>query len=183
MGHCVGGYCPDVTSGKTRIFSLRDKKGEPHVTIEVAKPKGGRDADLYNDLPDDIKEEMLDRAYVNVAARMSEDSDDFLDVVNDTANEMGRAWMDNQASKAAGREMIVQIKGKSNKKPKDDYIPFVQDFVKSREWSDVQDFNNTGLVKLEPDSNLASKITAAGETAPKYLTQQELTNLLDRYGR
>jgi hypothetical protein len=35
MGHCVGGYCPDVVEGKSRIFSLRDAKGEPHVTIEV----------------------------------------------------------------------------------------------------------------------------------------------------
>lgn len=183
MGHCVGGYCPDVTAGKTKIFSLRDKKGQPHVTIEVAKPKRGRDADLYQDLPDDIKEEMLERAYVNVAARISEDSDDFLDVVNDTANEMGRAWMDERAATAAGREMIVQIKGKQNRAPKDDYIPFVQDFVKSKDWSDVRDFNNTGLVQFDPASDLASKIKAAGETAPKYLTQQELTNLLDRFGR
>ena len=35
MGHCVGGYCPDVESGKSRIYSLRDAKGEPHVTVEV----------------------------------------------------------------------------------------------------------------------------------------------------
>ena len=35
MGHCVGGYCPDVAAGHTRIFSLRDAKNEPHVTIEV----------------------------------------------------------------------------------------------------------------------------------------------------
>lgn len=36
MGHCVGGYCDDVLEGRTKIFSLRDAKGEPHVTIEVA---------------------------------------------------------------------------------------------------------------------------------------------------
>jgi len=39
MGHCVGGYCPDVLEGRTRIFSLRDKRGEPHVTIEAKNPK------------------------------------------------------------------------------------------------------------------------------------------------
>ena len=32
MRHCVGGYCDSVWSGETNIFSLRDKKGEPHVT-------------------------------------------------------------------------------------------------------------------------------------------------------
>lgn len=39
MGHCVGGYCDEVLSGNSRIFSLRDAKGVPHVTIEVA-PEG-----------------------------------------------------------------------------------------------------------------------------------------------
>lgn len=35
MGHCVGGYCADVASGVTRILSLRDKKGQSHVTVEL----------------------------------------------------------------------------------------------------------------------------------------------------
>ena len=37
MGHCVGGYCPEVASGKHRIFSLRDESGMPHATIETVK--------------------------------------------------------------------------------------------------------------------------------------------------
>jgi hypothetical protein len=38
MGHCVGGsnYCNAVNKGTTKIISLRDKKGFPHVTIELA---------------------------------------------------------------------------------------------------------------------------------------------------
>ena len=35
MGHCVGGYCDSVETGATIIFSLRDPKNAPHVTIEV----------------------------------------------------------------------------------------------------------------------------------------------------
>lgn len=35
MGHCVGGYCGIVESGDSVIFSLRDPKGQPHVTTEV----------------------------------------------------------------------------------------------------------------------------------------------------
>lgn len=35
MGHCVGGYWNRVASGETRILSLRDKDGHPHVTIEL----------------------------------------------------------------------------------------------------------------------------------------------------
>lgn len=40
MGHCVGGYCSDVISGQSRIFSLRDAKGQPHVTVEL-NPEDG----------------------------------------------------------------------------------------------------------------------------------------------
>jgi hypothetical protein len=38
MGHCVGGsnYCSAVDKGSRKIVSLRDKKGIPHVTIELA---------------------------------------------------------------------------------------------------------------------------------------------------
>jgi hypothetical protein len=34
MGHCVGSYCPGVEEEELRIFSLRDPRNEPHVTIE-----------------------------------------------------------------------------------------------------------------------------------------------------
>ncbi len=34
MQHCVGGYCDVVGSGAAAIYSLRDPKGRPHVTIE-----------------------------------------------------------------------------------------------------------------------------------------------------
>lgn len=33
MRHCLGGYTP----GSSEVFSLRDKKNEPHVTFEVTK--------------------------------------------------------------------------------------------------------------------------------------------------
>lgn len=34
MQHCVGSYCEQVSSGLSRIFSLRDPHGNPHVTAE-----------------------------------------------------------------------------------------------------------------------------------------------------
>jgi len=45
MGHCVGGYCSQVEHGDSTIFSLRDPKGQPHVTIEA---KGE-----WGDIPED----------------------------------------------------------------------------------------------------------------------------------
>jgi len=43
MGHCVGGYHSQVDDGSTIIYSLRDKTGKPHVTIEVNALEGGRE--------------------------------------------------------------------------------------------------------------------------------------------
>ena len=99
MGHCVGEYCPDVIEGRSKIFSLRDKKGQPHVTIEVAP--GPR--------------------------------------IFDTGTPDGRP----------GPEEIVQIKGKANRAPNPEYLPAVQDFVRSQNWSNVGDLKNTGLVDLQ----------------------------------
>lgn len=34
MQHCVGSYCTEVKKGNVEIYSIRDPKGYPHVTIE-----------------------------------------------------------------------------------------------------------------------------------------------------
>ena len=46
-------------------------------------------------------------------------------------------------------DRITQIKGKSNRAPNDEYLPYVQDFVKSGKWSDVNDLHNTGLLPFK----------------------------------
>jgi hypothetical protein len=113
MGHCVGGgHCPDVEEGHSRIYSLRDAKGQPHVTIE-AKPMDN---------------------YELRAAQMKREGASPEDI---------RAFFENPPLQ------IAQIKGKGNAKPADKYLPFVQDFVKSGEWSDIGDFKNTGLIKQD----------------------------------
>ena len=38
MGHCVGSYGTAVSTGGTKILSLRDPSNRPHVTIEVENP-------------------------------------------------------------------------------------------------------------------------------------------------
>jgi hypothetical protein len=133
MGHCVGGYCDDVLAGRSRIFSLRDAKGEPHVTIETA-PK-----ELY-DLADEDPE--LGELFNTYHYTDAPDRDLWFG-----------DWLAKHAPETLARlpqQDIVQIKGKQNRAPKDDYLPFVQDFVKSQKWGNVGDLGNTGLVKL-PD--------------------------------
>jgi len=141
MGHCVGGYCDDVAEGRSRIFSLRDAKGEPHVTIETSP---SRKQYFFRDVRAAVGDDQADD-WLNEGLQLSE--------------------MVERAGLREGNlpEDIVQIKGKQNRAPKDDYLPFVQDFVKSGQWGNVGDLDNTGLVKL-PDG--------------RYITQQQMDNIV-----
>jgi hypothetical protein len=132
MGHCVGGYCEDVASGKSKIYSLRDAKGEPHVTIEV-KPAPMRD---YDNAIESLSEEQLN-SLQNLSRNLMKQ---YPDINYGDADRMAFDQLFGSLP-----EQITQIKGKQNMMPKEDYLPMVQDFVKSRQWSDVGDFENTGL--------------------------------------
>lgn len=124
MGHCVAGYCDDVLQGRTRIFSLRDAKGQPHVTIEVETDVG----DLYS-LSGDIVDEFESSGSENLVNFLKENyPTEYKDFVT---------------------PRIVQIKGKQNRAPNPEYLPFVQDFVRSGKWSAVGDLQNTGMSRVD----------------------------------
>jgi hypothetical protein len=156
MGHCVGGYCPDVLEGRSRIFSLRDAKGEPHVTVEV---------NPQNDL--ELAEQAEDMAYDRLG---SHDHPDFERVQDEIFNQL----------LSGGDFSIAQIKGKQNLAPKDDYLPFVQDFVRNSPlgggWGRVGDLGNTGLQDI---SKFPKRVEALGSP---YVTEKELTDYLDQFG-
>jgi hypothetical protein len=134
MGHCVGGYCDDVASGRSRIFSLRDAKGEPHVTVEVNPPQ--QTALGMDTLPEEVWNAFA-KAYPS--GRQSD--------LKAFVAEHAPQYLPENAPLS-----ISQIKGKQNRKPNDEYLPFVQDFVKNPPhgvpWGDVGDLGNTGLTKV-----------------------------------
>ena len=129
MGHCVGRYCPDVIEGRSRIYSLRDKKGQPHVTIEVAP---GSFENAWKMLTAD------EQAAVRKATGSFPSDEQLFEAMKLVVPE-----------KAVIPEEIVQIKGKANRAPNPEYLPAVQDFVRSGNWSKVGDLQNTGLVDLQ----------------------------------
>lgn len=171
MGHCVGGYCPDVIEGRSRIYSLRDKKGEPHVTIEVEPDMqaGFREGEGPRTPEEDVD---LRNLYINQVRtnRVPQDV---------TFSQWWRAR--NNIPEPEQKMQITQIKGKANKAPKDEYLPFVQDFVRSGNWSRVDDLQNTGLIAIDRGSDLAAAMKAENATIPKYVTQDELNDLLKKY--
>lgn len=170
MGHCVGGYCDDVLSGRSRIFSLRDARGEPHVTIETGRaslPARNWDG-LRHQVPDDADVDLYDIAMGRLRAR----GDDALWDAEGNLSLFGQAEFNREQDIAAhgwlsqsAPEDIVQIKGKQNRAPNDEYLPFVQDFVRQGTWGNVGDLGNSGLVRL-PDG--------------RYITQQQAEEALGR---
>jgi hypothetical protein len=157
MGHSVRGYEPPeghpdwtkgsgeegspsyglggweaIKSGKAKVYSLLDSKGEPHVTIEVG---ANRDQLRKEDLLP-YKEAALEEA--KLLPNGYTDAD-----VRDIEIRMARENLP---------PFIRQIKGKGNDRPISKYDPFVQEFVKSGNWNSVNDLQNTGLFKVEEGS-------------------------------
>jgi uncharacterized protein YidB (DUF937 family) len=146
MGHCVGGYCPDVVEGRSKIYSLRDKKGQPHVTIEVS-PR---------------------RPTVEQATKIAID-EGLPPKGMETLERVAQIMSD----PAFSTQDIVQIKGKGNKAPKEDYLPAVQDFVRSGNFGKVGDLQNTGLIDIQ-DPNAV--LRALGKVSPERNIQQAIDN-------
>ena len=162
MGHCVGGYCPDVLEGRSRIFSLRDTKGEPHVTVEV-RPKRPQ----YEDI-----EKHFNQAHAEVLKDMNARGMD----TSDPTKANGLAWKRAEEIANENPQMsIVQIKGKQNARPIEKYDPFTQDFVKSGDWTEVGDLKNTGLTKYNNQyltiAEAENLLKPRTESAMKYLQE------------
>lgn len=161
MGHCVGGYCPDVVAGKSRIYSLRDTKGEPHVTVEVQPNQHLDYNSWFSKQPEEIQNKIAQR-------RLEDKNHDIYE---------GPEYL---AAREALTPRIVQIKGKQNRAPKEDYLPFVQDFVRGGSWSDVRDLANTGLRPISSVPERA-RFESAGMKLPNYVTDADHEALINEY--
>ena len=165
-GYGLGGW-EKIKSGKAKVYSLIDSKGEPHVTIEtgqVFKPTYEKDLIPY-------KEAALEEAKLLPNGYTDADVKEI---------QIRMALSDKPF-------YINQIKGKQNAKPKDDYLPFVQDFVRGGNWSDVGDFKNTGFdweatgPKGIFDPKDIQTLEQAGYKVPKYLTNAEKEDLTRKW--
>jgi hypothetical protein len=191
MGHCVGGSCPEVESGRSRIISLRDAKGEPHVTLEVGQPikNFGADAETFlQENPGNITQrlgfDVDDYRYARENTfRFNPSTEEFNRFLTTTENTPEfKQWLETQP------EAILQIKGKGNNRPPDSYQPFITDFIASQQWFDVGDLQNTNLVPLKPmmlknaqDRGFNPQIVTTIRDKP-YITKEEFNRLQDLFG-
>jgi hypothetical protein len=164
MGHCVGGYCPDVESGEIKIFSLRSPDGKSHVTIE-ARPQfsmtlwRNANMDAINSNPKlkeyDFNMRSLDDD--NKYGRQMTEKD----YVREMTKEMKKLGI-NPIEPPSYME-LHQVKGKQNKRPDDKYQSYISDFIKNNptkhEIVDVYELDNTNLMGVQniADNGLVSK--------------------------
>lgn len=169
MGHCVGGYCDAVTSGQSRILSLRDKDGKSRATIEL-RPE----------------QKATDPSYV-YRYKMSPERQKEIDKLWDPNNESQLDWYKGVEASPEWRSYleeppsvsIVQIKGPGNRAPDPDVLPYLQDFVKSGNWSDVSDLQNTGLERLSDFRDSVVKRAREAGLEGDYFTPDEIYKYLD----
>ena len=151
MGHCVGGYCEAVRRGESRILSLRDAKGQSHVTIEV--DPGGLTSEGRMHLREALGREPTPK---------------------EIADEIAGYGMD-----LAEPTNIIQIKGKQNRTPNPEYLPYVQDFVKSGQWGEVGDLQNARLWKHEGKFYTREEINASEELTNAFASRNVRSDTFD----
>jgi hypothetical protein len=203
MGHSVKGYEPSqghpdwteasgvegspmyghggwdaIKSGRAKVYSLIDSRGSPHVTVETK----AHDTASANDFKN---------AGLNYSEAMAE-AKRRMGLTPETEKELAKGW-DGVQRADASRDLykhidsiykeqagnmpmsITQIKGKGNAKPVADYIPYVQDFVKSGNWNDVMDFKNTDLISSDAIRKAGWDMSGNNQ---RFFTKQEYDDLL-----
>jgi hypothetical protein len=168
LQHCVGGYCPDVLEGRSRIFSLRDAEGRPHATIEV-EPEA-RIGFRQGEGPQG------DEFYVQQNKYIAGQNDG--SIPNDVT--FAEWWRSQNGIEEPRRgERISQIKGLQNRKPNDEYMPFIQDFVRSGDWYYVKDLENANLRHPKDvfGPTELNFLKERGRQLNQYLTSEEIDEL------
>jgi hypothetical protein len=204
MGHCVGGYCPDVESGVKRIYSLRDKKGEPKVTIETrrGKPWNERSGIFYQYPELEAPWGAYSKEVHRVARETGVNRDpnyitgypDWLkanapDVFEKHAHIFAPPADEIIQVKGSGKKDAAQrlrLKGAGYEDEPDAYLlPFVQDFVRSGNWSIVGDIQNTGLRRTKDVLNDLERKTLAdaGYEFGEYMTDAERSGLQELWDK
>ena len=92
MDHCVGGYCDQVESGNTTIYSLRDPKNIPHLTVELDLI--GYDDSYAEEYEDDYHEVYHDPSIVQISGKANSSpkfkyKEQFLDLLSSLEEKFG----------------------------------------------------------------------------------------------
>ena len=171
MGHSVRGYEPTpqggstpygidnggwgaIQSGRAKVYSLRDSKGQPKATFEV---KSGRPMVNFNSTNDRVFafEQMPEAAQKKYAQQFN---DEFGAGVSDD-DDFG-AWLQKEEPEFYAKittpqlPSLTQMKGPNNQPVDEAFWKEAQDFVRSGNWENVEsrDLSNIGLYQVNVSS-------------------------------
>ena len=213
MGHSVRGYEPPqnhpdyvqgsgnagsesyglggwdaIKRGDAKVYSLVDKSGRPHTTIEVGSDydapawyeKHKKILESDTPLPNDPNFETV-REMHNHYNETSQSPSQYIQGVQMHLDEAGIPY----AQAELGKPTIHQIKGKQNRAPNSEYQSYVQDFVQSGNWDDVMDLQNTGLKSLDDAFSDYDMKKYFSRTYPdkKYLTQKDIDDWTQQWNK
>jgi hypothetical protein len=166
-----------IKSGRAKVYSLVDSRGAPHATVEIKTNVTAS--------PNDFRVAGLDYSEAMAEAKRR------MGLTPETEKELTKSW-DGTKRAEASRELhniidgiykervgempqtITQIKGKGNNKPIADYIPYVQDFVRSGNWHSVDDFHHTDLISADTIRKAGWDMKGNNQ---KFFTKQEYEDL------
>jgi hypothetical protein len=184
LSYGLGGW-EGIKSGEAKVYSLVDAKGEPHSTIEVGRgmhPIGYSFKGSSTDFPDHFEyNRNFDEAFPRATPEQQQAIMSRAKEIFDLNPKMERMKAFQSAANDVLGELpgkVYQIKGKGNARPIEKYDPFTQDFVRSGNWSEVNELHNTGLIPADTVRAAGWDMTGYDQ---KYLTKQEYEEIMRRH--
>ena len=178
LGYGHGGW-DAIKSGRAKIYSLKGPDGKSYATVEGYVPDNSEFFAMKSgEEPDELRDQFQawwpHRAKVPSANRSKE----FSDHLEQNHPEVFAKYKD--LVQPGTKINLTQIKGPSNGRPDPAALPYIQDFVRSGNWAEVNDLRNADFVPIDPASDIAYWLKTKGEEVPRWVSQQELTDLLRR---
>lgn len=182
-----GGWCTqgedmlqNYGSGDSRLNLLLDPDGKPVAQIETVKPEElSPYLYLRNNNPETAQR--IDDEFEQYYERIKESGKKYS---VDYRNELKDIWSSQTPEYLSHLQEpqkydIYQIKGKYNAKPKAEHIPYLQDFVKSGNFSDVRELENVDMENINDyRDSVIKRVREAGLTGD-YFTPDEIYQYLD----
>jgi len=203
LGYGRYGGWEAIKSGDVKIYSLADDQGKRYTTVEAVKTKhplgftynNFTRARAGNDFPTELRQDFSHDGYLEKfgSKKIPEEKlQEIYDLGKKLYFENPNAFAENRLlsgapapspmdsfQKAADQVVgelpldISQIKGQVNGRTTEDALPFVQDFLNSGKWSDVNDLHLTGLQDITNTPALENYLKNNQLDNRRFLTEAE----------
>lgn len=182
---CEGGWCTQSEvmaqrygGGGRQLFVLHDPEGLAVAQVAV-KPSGMSPYDAW------YRSQKVGSPELQEFERYLNQNRDRLRDIRREGRQGLEVWYE-QWARDTGRPIvqpapeIVEIKGKQNRAPKEEHLPFIQDFVRSGRWGRIGDIQNTGMRPTSSvfnENELRQLREAGAGDIPEALTGEDIQRL------